>query len=465
MSIRLRLTLLYSGILALTLIAFSVMLYVTQAQATLTEAKRELAKRAEFVVSRRPPHWTSDKSPPFLRTKIGTIFQARTLDGEVLDRSPNLEDSITLPLSEEGLLAVRRGETWVEIGVIESERLLIQSQLYSPSEDDSPVMVQVATSLADQDQNLATLGRILIIGSSVAVIAAFGIGWLLAGLALRPINRLRQTAQTIGDERDFNRRMDHIGPNDELGQLTTTFNNMLAELQAAYLQVEETLQVQRRFVADASHELRTPLTTLRGNIGLLQRQPPISAEDQTDVLTDMVDETERLMRLVNDLLALARVDAQQPWRNESIRLKPLLEDVCRQMRLLAPERTIVCQSDLDLTIKGNEDALKQVLLGLLDNALKYTPPETTITLATGVVDEHITICVRDSGPGIKPSQLPHIFDRFYRGDTARTGGSAGLGLAIAKELTEAQNGVINVKSEIGQGSVFTLTFPKPPQVA
>jgi signal transduction histidine kinase len=299
----------------------------------------------------------------------------------------------------------------------------------------------------------------LLIGSSGAVIAAFGIGWLLAGFTLRPINRLRLTAQTIGAERDFNRRVDHSGPNDEIGQLVTTFNNMLAELQAAYVQVEETLQAQRRFVADASHELRTPLTTLRGNIGLLQREPPISGEDRTDVLTDMVEETERLMRLVNELLVLARADAGRPLEQEPVRLKPLVEDVYQQVKLLAPQRSIICRSEADVSVLGNGDALKQVLLVLLDNALNHTPPEAVITLATAPNNGQIEIWVSDNGPGIAPAHLPHIFDRFYRGDAARSSPGTGLGLAIADELTQAQHGTITVQSQVGQGSVFTLSFP------
>jgi two-component system OmpR family sensor kinase len=460
-SIRLRLTLLYSLILALTLVIFSGILYMTQARATMTEAKRELAKRAEFIVNRPSSHRSDDdRPPPVSRTRIGTIFEVRTPDGEVLDRSPNLEDAFTLPLSEAGLQAVQRGQTWVEIGSIESERLLIQSQLSTSNEAGVPLIVQVAVSLADRDQSLVTLGNLLIVGSSLVVIAAFGIGWALAGLTLRPISRLRQTAQAIGAERDFGRRVDYTGgPNDEIGQLAATFNDMLTELQAAYLHVEETLQAHRRFVADASHELRTPLTTLRGNIELLQREPPISGEDRTDVLADMVDETERLMRLVHELLALARADARRPLQHEPVQLKPLLEDVRQQVKLLAPRRAIIYQADPEMTVIGDGDALRQVLLALLDNAVKYTPPEATVTISAAQHDGQITIQVSDDGPGIAPEHLPHLFDRFYRGDATRTSSGTGLGLAIADELTKAQHGTITVESKPGEGSTFTLIFP------
>lgn len=459
MSIRLRLTLLYSSILALTLVAFSGILYVTQARTTLHEAKSELAGRAAYQIAKSPSRRDSVHGPRSDSSRIGTISQVRSLDGEVLYTSPSFDDTFVLPLSADALQAAQQGNKTVEIDAVGTERLLIYNQPYT-SDDGQPLIMQAAMSLADRDQNLATLGRILMAGSAIAVIGAFGIGWLLAGLTLRPINRLRQTAQTIGAERDFGRRVDYAGPNDEIGKLVTTFNNMLAELQAAFLQVEETLQTQRRFVADASHELRTPLTTLRGNIGLLQRTPPISEEDCADVLGDMVDETERLMRLVNELLVLARADSGRPLPQEPVPIKSLLEDVYHQVKLLAPHRTIKFQPGHEMVIIGNSDALKQVVLVLLDNALKHTPAQTTVTLSAMQHNGQVAIQVSDDGPGIAPTHLPNIFDRFYRGDAARTSPGTGLGLAIASELIQAQHGTITVASDVGRGSTFTLMFPK-----
>ncbi len=459
MSIRFRLTLLYSLILALTLVAFSLIIYVTQARASLNSAKKTLAVGAEYLVDGPLTHRLIGKVFKLpAPARFGTFLQIRSLEGDVLNQSPQLDDPPVLPLSGEAIQAARRGETWVEITPVDSERLLIHNQPFT-AEDGTPLILQLAGSLAAQDQNLNTLGQILIAGSVVAVVVAFGGGWLLAGLTLRPINRLRQTAQTIGAEQDFNRRVDHTGPNDEIGQLATTFNDMLARLQAAYLQVEETLQAQRRLVADASHELRTPLTTLRGNISLLQRQPPISGEDRTDILADMVDETERLMRLVNDLLVLARADAGRSLSQEPVSLKPLLDDVYQRVKLLAPHRTIHYQPAADTSVMGNSDALKQVLLILLDNAFKHTPSEAAVTLTTAVNNGHVAIAVADDGPGISPAHLPHIFNRFYRGDEARSGPGTGLGLAIASKLTQAQNGTLTVQSQPGQGATFTLTFP------
>jgi signal transduction histidine kinase len=293
-------------------------------------------------------------------------------------------------------------------------------------------------------------------------VIAFGVGWVLAGATLRPINRIERTAYAIGAERDFDRRVDHVGPPDEVGRLATTFNTMLTELQTAYRQVEHALQAQRRFVADASHELRTPLTTIRGNVGLLQRQPPIEPEDRVAALGDMADETDRLIRLVNDLLMLARADAGRLWRNEPVLIKPLIEDLCRQAQLLEPERRIHCEDILDLAVVANRDALKQVLLILLDNALKFTPVDGEVRFTTAVDADRVFIALCDTGPGIAPAALPHIFERFYRGDSSRTGAGAGLGLSIAKTLMDAQHGTISVESAAGRGSVFNISLPQAP---
>jgi signal transduction histidine kinase len=462
MSIRLRLTLLYTTILALTLIAFSVTIYGSQSQSMLAWEKQFLADMIPGAVERRlhTEHQVDDLEFPLpprdengLNRKFGIPIiytQFLGLEGKVTDRSENLEE-VVLPLSDAGWQAVRSGESWVETAPVEGERLLIHTTPIVVNDQITEIM-QVARSLADQDQYLSTLGRNLLIGSSVAILIAFGAGWMLSGLVLRPVNRITQTARAIGAEQDFDRRVAHPGPNDEIGQLATTFNAMLTELQTAY-------QQQRQFVADVSHELRTPLTTIRGNLALLRRQPSISAEDKEDILDDMVGESERLIRLVNDLLALARAESGRPPRSEPVRVKPIIEDVCRQARLLDPDRTITCAPLLDVAMVGDRDALKQVLLILIDNALKHTTG--TIDVTTTATERQSAISICDTGPGIEPATLSHVFERFYREDEERVRSGIGLGLPIAKALVEAQNGTITVESQVGQGSTFTVTLPRP----
>ncbi len=457
MSIRLRLTLLYSAILALTLIVFSAILYAIQSQATWNALQATLARQAEeYALTERRMPMHPDLMMPAMMPSRGRWTQLRNPDGTVIARTPDLGDT-TLPLSDAGLRAAQGGKAWLETAQVEGEPLLIYSQPVVV-QDQIVRIVQIANPIAEREQALTSLRLILAATSGLAILAAFAIGWWLAGITLRPIHQIAQTAQAIGAERDFSRRVQHAGPNDEIGQLATTFNTMLTELESAYRQVERSLQAQRRFVADASHELRTPLTTIRGNIELLRHDTLSDAAERNDILTDTQHEIERLIRLVNQLLLLARADASRTLRGEPLPIQPLLDDVCRQVALLAPHRTIRCDTPADVTALGDSDALKQVLLILVDNALKHTPAHATISLTAARTDAHVTISVRDTGPGIAPDLLPHIFERFFRADASRSGGGAGLGLAIAKELVEAQGGTLSVSSREGQGSVFTITL-------
>jgi signal transduction histidine kinase len=242
----------------------------------------------------------------------------------------------------------------------------------------------------------------------------------------------------------------------ELGQLALTLNGMLAELEGAYRQVEQTLDSQRRFVADASHELRTPLTTVRGNIELLRREPPLEAQERGEIWADTTEEVERLIRLVNQLLVLARADAGQALRREPLAVQPLLEDVVRQARQLSPRGIGLVEVPEGTTVLGDLDTLKQVLLILVDNALEHTPADVAVELAAASADGQVAISVHDTGPGIEAEALPHIFEWFYRGQVSRSGAGVGLGLAIARELVEAQGGTIAVESRPGEGSTFVV---------
>jgi two-component system, OmpR family, sensor kinase len=458
MSIRLRLTVLYSTILALTLFVFSALLYVMQSQATFNGIRDNLVRQAEGPANverrfpRPPDPVGSNQQLP------GRWTQLLNPDGTIFGRTADLSD-VKLPLSDEGLRVVQNGKTWIESATVDGDPLLIYSQPIL-AQNQVTRIIQVAAPVTEREQSLATLRLLLIVGSSFALVAAVIIGWGLAGAALSPIHRITQTAQVIGAERDFSRRVQHTGPNDEVGQLAVTFNDMLTELESSYHHVEEALQAQRRFVADASHELRTPLTTVRGNIELLRHEPPMEAREQADVLADTKEEVERLIRLVNQLLMLARADAGRSLRVEPITIAPLVEDVCRQVKLIAPQRTISYDLPNGTAVLANSDALKQVLLILLDNARIHTPANSTISVSTTIADQRVAIHVHDTGPGIKPSALPHIFERFYRGDVSRSAGGTGLGLSIAKDLVEAQKGELTVASQLGDGSTFTLVLPQ-----
>lgn len=455
MSIRLRLTLLYTAILALTLLAFGSLLYASQYQDTLNIEKQFLIGMGDRIANPqdvrqdRPPPERPEPEPSSSFTE--RYFIRRSPDGqEILEvQTP---DDVLLPMSKGALAAAQGGETWMDTTSIEGERILIYT-VPVMAEGQLTEIVQVGRSLSSRDQSIHALGVNLLIAGLAAITVAFGLGWVLAGFSLRPIQRLTQTAQEIGAERDFSRRVEHIGPDDEIGRLARTFNAMLAELQVAYQQVERALDLQRGFVADVSHELRTPLTTLSGNVELLRRKPPIADADRTEVLADISSESQRLIRLVNDLLALARADARQSLPSEAVPVKPLVGEACRQARLLNPDREIACDAPPEVSVLAQADALKQILLILLDNALKHA--DGAIRLAAQVQGDRVALSVQDSGPGIPPELLPYIFERFAKG---KTDNGVGLGLAIAKALAEAQGGSISVESQVREGSVFSVTL-------
>jgi signal transduction histidine kinase len=473
MSIRLRLTLLYSAILTLTLIVFGLALYSIQAQDTLNSLKRDISLSSQKLVEATlrteaaPPPDTPHEPPPpkpFDEFSSDQAFQAlpeREI-ARVLDENGNLvaspfgraEDA--LPLSAEGLAALQNQQDWWESDTVSGEKMLIYSRPIVKI-GDTVYIVQIARSLTERDRTLKSLATTLGVAGLLTILIAFGVGWILSGLTLRPIHRITQTAREIGDERDFTRRVDYIGPQDEVGNLANTFNQMLARLQDAYQKLEHSLQMQRDFVADVSHELRTPLTTLRGNLGLLHRNPPTPPEEQADILSDMVDESDRLIRLVNDLLTLARADAGRSLAKEALEIQLVLEETVRQAHQLDANRPIHLNGSPDASILGDRDAFKQVMLILLDNALKHSDGDVTIDVSRN--DTRVNIRVQDHGSGMSPEKIEHAFDRFYRGEDSPIAPGFGLGLPIAKALVEGMDGTIAIDSVLGQGSVVILRFP------
>ena len=474
MSIRFRFTLLYNAILALMLTLFSLSLYSVQSRTTMEALKRDLTLTGEGleafvlrVVFQQDPYlmWIPNPEPPksFVFFSQDMFFSElpefeiiRVLDpGGRLLASPygRLEDA--LPLSTEGFRAVQNKSEWWETVTDDDKRLLVYSRPVITG-DQVVSILQIARPLAERERSLRNLAVTLVTTSLITLVAAFGIGWLFSGFAFRPIRRLTETAKTIGQERDFTRRVAYAGPQDEVGRLATTFNSMLSRLEDAYQQVAHTLEMQREFMVDISHELRTPLTTLRGNLDLLRCDPPVPSAEQADILADAADEGDRLIRLVNELLLLARADVRRNLEQEPIAIRPILIETCRQARCLDPQRRISLDAP-DLTVPADRDALKQVMVILLDNALKHSTGDITVTAQeSGGATE---IRVRDSGEGIPPAQLEHVFDRFYRAADSASGTGFGLGLAIAKSLIEGQGGTITMESKLGKGSEIILSLP------
>ncbi|MDP9351781.1 MAG: HAMP domain-containing histidine kinase, partial [Chloroflexota bacterium] len=319
-------------------------------------------------------------------------------------------------------------------------------------------------SLGFADRALSHLRLLVGFGLLVALaLAMFGLS-VMTSTTLRPLERLIRTAESIGSSRDLSQRVDPPGTDDEVGRLAVTFNGMLSRLQASDVQLRESLESQRRFVADASHELRTPLTTIRGNAGML-RQVRMAPEHRAEAIDEIHREAERMSRLVGYLLVLARADAGRELRREPVELAGLVQEVATQAARLADGREISTDVRESFTVVGDPDALRQLVVILLDNAVKYTPQGGSITVTLLGRGDDVRLSVADTGIGIGPEHLPHIFDRFYRVDPARSEGGTGLGLAIARWIAEQHGGRIEAESSPGRGSTFTVLLPARAQHA
>lgn len=279
-------------------------------------------------------------------------------------------------------------------------------------------------------------------------------GWAIAGRALRPVATMTATAAAIAETRDLSRRIEAPAARDELWHLAATFNAMLESVELAY-------QAQQRFVADASHELRAPLTAIQGNLQLLRRHAAMPEAEREAALAEAEREAERLTRLVADLLALARADAGLVLRRGRVELDRLLLDALAAARHLARGQDIALDHLEPTQVAGDPERLRQLLLIVLDNALKYTLPPGRVVATLRRDGGLAEVTVRDSGIGITAADLPHIFERFYRADLARARepGGTGLGLPIARWIVEQHGGTLAVVSAPGQGTAVTIRLP------
>ena len=324
--------------------------------------------------------------------------------------------------------------------------------------------IEGLTSLALVDAGLVRLAQMLVVISVTSLALELLGSCLVVRSALRSVGRLTDTAHAIAESRDLSRRITTTGARDEIGRLAATFNDMLASLQLS-------ATAQQRFVSDASHELRAPLTALQANIDLVSRHPELTPDARGEALGEAEREAGRMARLVSDLLALARADAGVALRHQPVELDALALDVFQVARKLAQGQELALVEFEPVVIMGDEDRLKQLVLVLVDNALKYTPSGGRVTLglrrarapeAPSLISlEAAEIIVRDSGVGIPADALPHVFERFYRADPARRRdpGGTGLGLSIARWIAEQHGGEISLESAPGVGTTAIVRLP------
>jgi two-component system, OmpR family, sensor kinase len=467
MSIRLRIALSTATIMLLSLLILGTGIYLTTSRSLHSDVDTRLG--TVFDSYRRDPGlWLLPTGEIQIRpnpdpfASSGVYIQIMDPTGTVRRRSENLGNQ-TLPADPEVLSANRQMEPVLyTVDSFEQELRVISAPIFLA--DRLIAFVQVAEPLGPLQRTLGELQRNLIFGGVFATIAAGFGAWLVGGAAMGPLSRMAGTARTVGRTGDLSRRLESPGTGDEAQLLADTFNDMLERL-------EETLNAQRRFVADASHELRTPLTALRANTDIMLRQVEhgiVERDDLVEGLTDVQTEVDRMTRLVQNLLILARADVG--WRPEIETLD--IVEVVRDAARIASPLTRGQRFELDapipangvapeVTVGGNADQLTQLILILLDNAFAYSPPDTEVTLAIAHNDDDAVITVTDTGPGIEEDHLRRIFERFYRADDARgrfTGGS-GLGLSIARWIVSVHDGEIDVDSTVGEGTTFTIRIP------
>jgi two-component system, OmpR family, sensor kinase len=439
-SLRLRLALFGAAVVALTLVLFGALLYALLARGVLNDQDSALRARAGQAVAALgvAPDLTSRAplAPADLRTS-NEIFV------EVFD--PNWSLVYSTGVLNGAAPSIAPGlRTAASPAAFDTEGGL---RLYALQFSSGFVVTGQSTRVPQS--GLAGVRGFLIISGIPTLIAALAASWLVAGRALRPLKEVASAADEIGRARDFGRRLPKRRSRDEVALLSMSFNRMLEQLQDSF-------DSQRRFVADASHELRTPLTTIQGNAGLLARGPLLSDDVRRAAADDIAAETARMTRLVDRMLTLARADSGLSLELAAIELAPVVAEVCRQARTVHPDRELQCDP-ADATVAGDEDAVRQLMWILLDNAFRHARSRVAVKLATE--GEWARVTVSDDGPGIAPEDRERVFERFFRADKARHEPGAGLGLSIARWIVEQHRGRILAGEAPGGGAAMYVDLP------
>jgi signal transduction histidine kinase len=443
MSLRLRLALFGTGVVALTLVLFGALLYGLFARGVNTNQDDALRARAhEAVVA-----LTSESldlapraplAPADLRNSSEVFVEILTPDGSSVYSTAQLNGAPpAVPAALLAQAATTRGSFANEFGL----------RMYAQPFTSGFVVTGQSTKVPQS--NLSGIVGFLIISGIPTLLAALAASWLVAGRALKPLKDVAGAADEIGRTRDFGRRLPDRRSRDEVALLSTSFNRMLEQLQDSF-------ESQRRFVADASHELRTPLTTIQGNAGLLAHGPPIAEPVRRAAAADIAEESERMGRLVDRLLTLARADSGLRLELAPVDLRDVVVDVSRQAATVHPGRAIAVDAG-DASVAGNEDALRQLLWILLDNALRHA--RSSISVDLSVDGDWARLAVGDDGPGIAIEERERVFERFYRADAARTGNGAGLGLSIARWITDQHGGRIIANRSGSGGAGLYVDLP------
>ncbi|KAA0272655.1 MAG: sensor histidine kinase N-terminal domain-containing protein [Anaerolineales bacterium] len=449
MSLRLRLTLLYSIFMGGILLVFGAAVYIlvnvillNQVDTMLAGVAREIA-RATTVDSTGGLNMVS---LPQLDMTANAYVQVWNTDGELISTSPSI-GALNKPLDPVGL---QLGKTMYEDSYLDGVHLRV---LTVPLKLRNRIIgtLQVGASLAVVDATRSNLLSIMILIAVVAVALVMWGSWVVLGRALAPLQTIADTVDQINRADDLSRRIPmHGGIRDDVADMVISVNQTLERLESLFTS-------QQRFLADVSHELRTPLTVIKGNVDLMRKLK----EADEDLLNSIDQEAGRLNRLVSGLLMLAQAESGKlPLNFSRVELDLLLTEVFTETRVLAGNKVRLHLNQIDeAVVNGDRDRLKQVILNLVANAIQYTPHGGEIFLSLSRIGEQARLIVRDTGPGIPAEDLPYIFDRFYRAEKSRTrskAGGFGLGLSITKWIVEQHGGQIKVESKEGDGTTFVI---------
>lgn len=489
-SLRFRLTAWFSLMLMAILVAFGVMLRTVLLQSLESDVNQRLLNSALQIETQTQVLLTNDPSNPYsieppsfqnlvLSGTWAAMIQVSATDtgysiGFLKNPAPTIPDPETSLGTLDYANALQTGKPEVQTLMVNGKPARV---LLAPFDKIGLGRVTAIVVVGQSDESLNKtidlLTQILLLAGGVGMVATALIGWLVAGQALAPIGRIIRTADQIAlnqNDVSLSKRLPVPASSDELALLAMTFNNMLERLEAAFA-------AQQRFVADASHELRTPLTAMRGNVDVLLRQlnsgRSVPAADLQESLEDVHHESDRMGRLIADLLTLARTDASGLGARSSmapVSLELIAQEAFRTGQSLARGQDLVLDIRKPVVVIGDADKLLQVAIILLENAIRHTPDGSRITLTLDEADANgddpaaATITVEDSGEGITTEHLPHLFERFYRveGARSRMSGGTGLGLSIALSIVREHQGWIDVESGPGKGTAFAISIPLPP---
>lgn len=459
MPIRIRLTLWYTFLLGAILIVFSILIYWVLKYSLHTQVDQTLQDRAQQVgagiaaqaVIRRSGDVLGVEVPELNAFSSPAVFiQVIRTDGSLVTATDNLGRQRFPPDAETLKVNLESHSTFKTI-TIEKTPIRIYS---APITLGARVIgaVQVGQSLTEIESTLRQVFFLLTGGTVAALLLAGLVGAFLARTTLRPIEKINEAATRIVSAQDLSERLPTSSTNDEIDRLTVTINGMLERLDSFF-------QAQVRLSADVSHELRTPLTIIRGNVDLLRTGVASDPNELNEALSIIDGELDRMSRIVADLLLLSQADAGLTLRMQPVELDTIILDVFRQARVTANGVNLQLGHEDQAVVQGDADRLKQLLLNLVTNAIKHTPNGGFVTLSLFREPEWVRITVADTGRGITSTALPHIFERFYRGEDNDQKG-VGLGLSIAQWIAQAHGGQITVTSELSKGSVFTLWLPR-----